>query len=129
MSIGLTIFTIFHVAISLIGIFSGIVVVLGLLADKRLDGWTAVFLVATVATSVTGFLFPVQHLMPSHVLGIISLAVLIPAILRVSGAFGGGLALDLCRDGGFGTVSERVCAGGAAFHESPGAESAGAGAE
>ncbi len=81
MSIGLTIFTIFHVAISLIGIFSGIVVVLGLLADKRLDGWTAVFLVATVATSVTGFLFPVQHLMPSHVLGIISLAVLIPAIL------------------------------------------------
>jgi hypothetical protein len=71
MSIGLAAFTIFHVIISLIGIVSGIVVVLGMLKNKRLDGWTAVFLITTVATSVTGFLFPVHHFMPSHALGII----------------------------------------------------------
>jgi hypothetical protein len=81
MSVGLTAFTIFHVVISLIGIVTGIVVVLGMLSAKRLDGWTAIFLATTALTSVTGFLFPVHHLMPSHVLGIISLVVLVPAIV------------------------------------------------
>ena len=90
MSIGLAAFTIFHVIISLIGIVSGIVVVLGMLKNKRLDGWTAVFLITTVATSVTGFLFPVHHFMPSHALGIISLAVLTPSILaRYAGRLAG----------------------------------------
>jgi hypothetical protein len=69
-------FTLFHVALSLAGILSGFVVVFGLLGSRRLDGWTALFLATTVATSVTGFLFPVHHLMPSHVLGIISIVVL-----------------------------------------------------
>jgi hypothetical protein len=90
MSIGLAAFTIFHVIISLIGIVSGIVVVLGMLKNKRLDGWTAVFLITTVATSITGFLFPVHHFMPSHALGIISLAVLTPSILaRYAGRLAG----------------------------------------
>ena len=53
MILGMTTFTFVHVVLSLIGIFSGFVVVFGLLAGKRLDGWTALFLVSTVATSVT----------------------------------------------------------------------------
>jgi hypothetical protein len=76
----LTILTLVHVVISLIGIFTGFVVLFGLLADRRLDGWTAWFLTTTVLTSVTGFFFPVQHLMPSHIVGILSLIVLTLAI-------------------------------------------------
>jgi hypothetical protein len=80
MSTGLAAFTIFHVLISLIGIFSGLVVVFGLLNARRLNGWTAVFLGTTVATSVTGYMFPVHKLMPSHIVGLISLVVLAIAI-------------------------------------------------
>lgn len=80
MSSGLAAFTLFHVALSLIGILSGFVVVFGLISAKRLDGWTAVFLITTVATSATGYLFPVQHLLPSHIVGFISLIVLALAI-------------------------------------------------
>ncbi len=80
MSIVLAILTLAHVLISLVGIFSGFVVMFGLLAGKRLDGWTALFLATTVATSVTGFLFPVHRILPSHIVGIISLVVLAVAI-------------------------------------------------
>ena len=52
------IFTKIHVAISLIGIFTGLVVLIGLISGRRFNGWTAWFLVSTVATSVTGFFFP-----------------------------------------------------------------------
>jgi hypothetical protein len=76
MSLGLTIFTFVHVLISSIGIVAGLVVAYGLLTAKRLDRWTAVFLWTTLLTSVTGFMFPVHKLMPSDVLGIISIAVL-----------------------------------------------------
>ena len=69
-------FTIVHVVISLIGIGSGLVVLAGLLAAKRLDGWTALFLVSTVATSVTGFFFPFHGFTPAIAVGIISLLVL-----------------------------------------------------
>jgi hypothetical protein len=74
-------FTLLHVLISLAGIGSGFIVVYGLLTGRRLDGWTAIFLTTTVLTSLTGFLFPVEHLLPSHVVGIISLIVLAVAIL------------------------------------------------
>lgn len=83
MIFGMTIstFTTVHVVLSLVGIFSGFVVLIGLLGGKRLDGLTALFLVSTVLTSVTGFLFPVDHFLPSHGVGIISLVVLAVAIL------------------------------------------------
>ena len=68
--------TLIHVLISLIGIVSGFVVLVGMFDSKRLEGWTAVFLITTVATSATGFLFPFTKLLPSHVVGIISLVVL-----------------------------------------------------
>jgi hypothetical protein len=74
-------FTLLHVLISLAGIGSGLIVVYGMLSGKRLDGWTAIFLTTTVLTSVTGFLFPIEHLLPSHKVGIISLIVLALAIL------------------------------------------------
>jgi len=86
-------FTIVHVVLSLVGIGSGVVVLYGLLTRKRLDRWTALFLASTVATSVTGFGFPFDHLLPSHVVGVISLLVLAVAIvaryaLHLNGAWG-----------------------------------------
>jgi hypothetical protein len=84
-------FTLIHVLLSLAGIGSGLIVAYGLLTAKRLDGWTTIFLTTTVLTSVTGFLFPFEHLLPSHILGIISLVVLAVAILaRYSFHLAGG---------------------------------------
>ncbi len=80
MIFGMTMFTFVHVAISLAGILSGFVVLFGLLAGKRRDGWTALFLVTTVATSITGFMFPYDGFTPGIGVGIISLAVLAIAI-------------------------------------------------
>jgi hypothetical protein len=74
-------FTIMHVIISLIGIGSGFVVVVGLLTGRRLNGWTALFLASTAATSITGFLFPFHHFTPAIGVGIISLLLLAVAIL------------------------------------------------
>jgi hypothetical protein len=82
MILGMTLstFTLFHVVLSLVGIASGLIVVYGLMTGKRLDTWTAIFLIFTVLTSVTGFLFPFTHLLPSHVVGILSLLMLAVAI-------------------------------------------------
>jgi|ERR1019366_3182803 hypothetical protein len=74
-------FTLVHVLLSLVGIGSGFLVLYGLLLGKRLDGATAIFLVTTILTSLTGFFFPAEHLLPSHVIGIISLVALAVAIL------------------------------------------------
>jgi hypothetical protein len=81
MIFGMTTYTFVHVVLSLIGIGSGLVVVIGLFASKRLEAWTAVFLTTTVATSVTGFGFPFVKFLPSHGVGIVSLIVLAIAIL------------------------------------------------
>ena len=72
MILGMTLstFTLVHVVISLIGIGSGLLVMYGLLIGKRFDGAPAIFLVSTVVTSVTGFGFPFDHLLPSHKVGI-----------------------------------------------------------
>src|ERR1700722_16005804 len=74
-------FTLFHVILSLVGIGSGLVVAVGMLAAKRLDGWTALFLATTVLTSVTGFLFHSAHFGPPHVIGLLSLLLLVLAVL------------------------------------------------
>ena len=76
----LPIYTIIHTLISLVGIFTGLVVLFGMLAGKRLDGWTKWFLITTVLTSVTGFFFPFHGFTPAFGLGIISLLVLAVAI-------------------------------------------------
>jgi hypothetical protein len=78
MTLGLSLsaFTIFHVALSLIGIGAGLVVLLGLIAGRLYPLVTGLFLAATVATSVTGFLFPFHGVTPAIKLGIISMVVL-----------------------------------------------------
>jgi hypothetical protein len=77
---GMPTLTLVHVVLSLIGIFAGFFVVLGLLTAKRLDGWTALFLASTVATSVTGFFFPFHGITPADVFGVLSLILLPVAI-------------------------------------------------
>jgi hypothetical protein len=69
----LQIYTIIHTLISLVAIFTGIVVVFGMLAGHRLDAWTKWFLNAAVATTITGFFFPFHGFTPAIGLGIISL--------------------------------------------------------
>lgn len=81
MIFGMTLPVFIHVAISLVGLVAGFAAVFGLLAAERRDGWTAVFLATTVLTSVTGFFLPAGGLMPSHIVGIISLVVLAVALL------------------------------------------------
>ncbi len=89
MSSGLAAFTLFHVALSLVGILAGLVVVFGLIAGKWLKGWTGLFLTTTVATSATGFLFPYHGFKPSYAVGIVSLLVLAIAMFAF---YGRGLA-------------------------------------
>jgi len=85
LGMSLSTFTTLHVIISLIGIVTGLVVLLGMLGGRQLGSWTAIFLATTVLTSATGFLFPFNKLLPSHVVGIISLAVLAIALLALYG--------------------------------------------
>jgi len=81
LGMSLSTFTTVHVIISLVGIGAGLIVLFGMLSSKRLDGLTALFLLMTVLTSVTGFMFPFTHLTPGHKVGFISLVVLLIAIL------------------------------------------------
>ena len=81
LGMSLSTFTLVHVLISLVGIASGLLVVYGMLKGKRFDGGTAIFLATTALTSLTGFLFPFEHLLPSHIVGSISLVLLVVAIV------------------------------------------------
>jgi hypothetical protein len=78
-------FTTVHVIISLIGIVSGIIVMFGLLGSNPMPGWTALFLLTTILTSATGFLFPFEKLLPSHMIGILSLVLLAIACIALYG--------------------------------------------
>lgn len=81
MNFGSIALTTVHVLISLAGIVSGFVVLFGWLESKSNERWTRLFLITTIATSVTGFLFPFTRFLPSHAFGIISLAILPVAVL------------------------------------------------
>ncbi|MDB5617168.1 hypothetical protein [Tardiphaga sp.] len=78
-------FTLLHVVISLVGIVAGLIAMAGMLVSKPLPGWTALFLATTILTSVTGFFFPVEKLLPSHVIGILSLVLLAIACVALYG--------------------------------------------
>jgi hypothetical protein len=87
-------FTTLHVVLSLAGIATGFVVAAGMFGSKRLDGWTTVFLATTILTSVTGYFFPVDRILPSHIVGATSLVVLAVATIafyryRLEGALRG----------------------------------------
>jgi hypothetical protein len=85
-------FTLVHVLISLVGIATGFVVMFEIISGKWSNAWTAIFLITTVATSVTGFGFPFEHVTPAHIVGVISLLILaiaIPAlyVFKLAGAW------------------------------------------
>ena len=92
LGMSLATFTLVHVIISLIGIVAGLVVMFGMLASDRKPGLTAIFLLFTILTSATGFLFPFTQLLPSHMIGILSLVLLAIAgialyVMKLSGAW------------------------------------------
>ena len=112
-------YTLIHVLISLVGIGSGLIVMFGFLTGRQLNGMTAIFFVTTVLTSVTGFGFPVEHLLPSHIVGLCA-----PGIGgRDSGALHlssrRSLALDLCGYGCHCPLPECLRFSGAAFEKVP----------
>jgi len=72
-----------HTAISLIAILAGLIVLYGLLTVNRMPAMTLFFLVTTIATSVTGFFFHREQLLPSHIVGILSLVVLAVTVLAL----------------------------------------------
>ena len=76
-------FTMVHVIISLIGIVSGIIVMFAMLGSNRMPGLTAIFLLSTILTSATGFGFPFTELLPSHLIGILSLVLLAIACIAL----------------------------------------------
>ncbi len=94
-------FTQFHVLLSLLGIATGLVAIVGLIYSKLLRAWTAVFLATTFLTSATGFLFPFHGITPGIILGILSLIVLFVATValygqKLSGAWRGTYILSAC---------------------------------
>jgi hypothetical protein len=80
LGLSLSAFTTLHVIISLVGIFTGFVVLYAMLNSNDMATWTAVFLGTTVLTSVTGFMFPFHQVLPSHIVGGISIVVLAAAL-------------------------------------------------
>src|ERR1700692_2399206 len=83
LGMSLATFTLVHVIISLIGIVAGLVVMFGMLGSNRKPGLTAIFLLFTILTSATGFLFPFTQLLPSHMIGILSLVLLAIACIAL----------------------------------------------
>jgi hypothetical protein len=83
MSVGA--FTTLHIIISLVGILAGLVVLFAMIANRRMDGMTALFLVTTVVTSVTGFFFHSKAIGPPHIVGVISLIDLAIALWALYG--------------------------------------------
>ena len=88
---GMPIAVFIHTLLSLVGLVAGVVVLTGLFGSRRRDGWTAIFLLTLFATSASGFILPASRFLPSHGIGILSLAVLLVAVVaryrfRLAGA-------------------------------------------
>ena len=81
LGMSLATFTILHVIISLIAIASGLIVLFGMFSGQRMVGMTAMFLLTTILTSVTGFMFPSHGFTPAQGVGFISLVFLALAVL------------------------------------------------
>jgi hypothetical protein len=81
LGMSLSTFTHLHVALSLMGILSGLIVLLGMLGSEPLHAVTSLFLATTVLTSLTGFLYPFHGITPGIVIGMLSLIMLLAAIL------------------------------------------------
>lgn len=80
LGLSVTMYTLLHTVLSLVGIVAGLVVAGALATGTRLDRWAAVFLVTTVLANASGFGFPFVKLLPSHIVGAVSLVIL-PAVI------------------------------------------------
>ena len=92
LGMSLATFTLVHVVISLIGIVAGLIVMFGMLGSNRMPGLTAIFLLFTILTSATGFLFPFNGVTPGIIIGALSLLLLAIACIalyamKLSGAW------------------------------------------
>ena len=88
LGMSLATFALVHVVISLIAIVAGMIVMFGMLGSKPQPGLTAIFLLFTILTSATGFLIPpllTDKLLPSHMIGILSLVLLAIACIALYG--------------------------------------------
>jgi hypothetical protein len=88
LGMSLSTFVTVHVIISLIGIVAGIFAMFGMLGSNRAPGMTAIFLLFTILTSATGFLIPplvTEKLLPSHIIGALSLVLLAIACIALYG--------------------------------------------
>jgi len=74
-------FTSVHTIFSLVAIVAGIGVMAMLIDNRKPNAGTLVFLITAIATSVTGFFFPFTKFLPSHGVGVICLALFVPALL------------------------------------------------
>ncbi len=83
LGLSLEAFLLLHVVISMIGIFAGFVVLGGMYASHKLPVWTAIFLLTTILTSVTGFLFPITAFTPALAVGVLSMVILLVALLAL----------------------------------------------
>jgi hypothetical protein len=81
MGIDLATLTVIHTALSIIALIVGVVVVVGLFVQGLSPLWTTLFLITAIATSATGFLFPFNGVLPSHIVGGIALLVLVLVLL------------------------------------------------
>jgi len=78
-------FTLLHVIISVIAIVSGFIALGGMYANKYLPGWTALFLLTTALTSITGFFFPNAKITPGQVFGALTLIIMVPTLIGLYG--------------------------------------------
>jgi hypothetical protein len=85
LGLSLSAFTTLHVIISLIAIVAGLVVMFGMLGPYKSGGLTAIFLLFTILTSVTGFMFPFNGVTPGILIGILSVILLAIACLALYG--------------------------------------------
>jgi hypothetical protein len=80
LGLSLDAFLILHVAISMVAIFAGFIVLGGMFSSAPMPGWTAFFLLTTILTSVTGFMFPVGGFTPALAVGAVSILLLAVAL-------------------------------------------------
>src|ERR1700751_2267538 len=83
LGLSLSAFTTLHVVISLIAIVAGLIVMFGMLGSTRPGGLTAIFLLFTILTSVTGFMFPFNGITPGILIGILSMVLLAIACIAL----------------------------------------------
>ncbi len=76
LGLSLSAFTTLHVVISLIAIVAGLIVMFGMLGPYHASGLTAIFLIFTILTNITGFMFPFNGVTPAILIGILSCVLL-----------------------------------------------------